>query len=129
MFALIAVGLAGLLLFWMSTKLAALNRNIAAAKSSGLPYRISSKMAVVITSSKISNLLSHRWGARLSVDSNPRHLSRHTSQVQTLTKLALAKVRPPYSYPFTKLIFLDLLMSIAPGITLKRCEKLLARSI
>jgi len=37
------VGLGGLVLFWLTNKLSALNCNISAAKSSGLPYRISSK--------------------------------------------------------------------------------------
>ncbi|KAE9375772.1 cytochrome P450 monooxygenase-like protein [Stipitochalara longipes BDJ] len=36
-----SIGLVGLVVFWLSNKLAALNRNIAAAKTSGLPYRIS----------------------------------------------------------------------------------------
>ena len=40
----------------------------------------------------------------------------------------MAEVRASFSYPPTKLIPLDLLMSIAPGITLKKCEKLLERS-
>lgn len=42
------VGLVGLVVFWLSTKLAALSRNIAAAKQSGLPYRISSKTAILL---------------------------------------------------------------------------------
>jgi hypothetical protein len=42
------VGLVGLVVFWLSTKLAALSRNIAAAKQSGLPYRISSKTVILL---------------------------------------------------------------------------------
>ena len=42
------VGLVGLVVFWISTKLAALSRNIAVAKQSGLPYRISSKTAILL---------------------------------------------------------------------------------
>jgi hypothetical protein len=44
MWAFISLGLTGLLFSWLFAKVAALNRNIAAAKSSGLPYRISSKL-------------------------------------------------------------------------------------
>jgi len=46
MLSYVAIGLVGLVVFWLSTKLAALNRNIAAAKQSGLPYRISSKTLI-----------------------------------------------------------------------------------
>jgi hypothetical protein len=46
MLSYVAIGLVGLVVLWLSTKLAALNRNIAAAKQSGLPYRISSKTLI-----------------------------------------------------------------------------------
>lgn len=63
----IGVGLAGLLLLWLSNKLAALNRNIAAAKSSGLPYRISSKSLSLLlifkflTNSVIDGVPGYLW--------------------------------------------------------------------
>ncbi|KAF8850616.1 cytochrome P450 monooxygenase-like protein [Acephala macrosclerotiorum] len=41
MFTYVFVAVGGLVLFWCSQKWASLNRNIAAAKASGLPYRIS----------------------------------------------------------------------------------------
>lgn len=44
----VTIGLVGLVVLWLSTKLAALNRNIAAAKRSGLPYRISSKTLILL---------------------------------------------------------------------------------
>lgn len=44
MLVFISLGLTGLLFSWLFAQVAALNRNIAAAKSSGLPYRISSKL-------------------------------------------------------------------------------------
>jgi hypothetical protein len=48
MLSYVAIGLVGLVVLWLSTKLAALNRNIAAAKQSGLPYRISSKTLILL---------------------------------------------------------------------------------
>jgi len=95
----IGVSLAGLLLLWLSNKLAALNRNIAAAKSSGLPYRICRKSLSLQLFFQVSDQFSHRWGARIFVDCNTRHLSWHASQIHPVKELVMAKVvNPAYVY-------------------------------